>query len=904
MAGYTRVDTINNIADGNVINAADLDGEFDGIQAAFNSSTGHNHDGTAGEGAPILALGPTQNVTISASVFGVGTTNTVDLGTSSLKFKDFYLAGAASIGGTLGVTGATTLSAALTYGGVTLSNAVTGTGNMVLSASPTLTGTITAAAANFSGAVALNGNTTIGDADTDTITQTASYVTGTQLKSAKTATNTLSLAAYDTDGVAYTDLITLTASTTPTLALTSTGVGTINNMSIGATTASTGAFTSLTASTTLAVTGVATFSAGTAALPAITTTGDTNTGIFFPAADTIAFTEGGVEAMRIDSSGNLNFTGTAQRILGDFSNATTANGVLFQSSTTNGATSLGAIPNGTATGSSIRFFNNSDPTNASFLVVQAMATEVRLNSNIAGTGTYVPMTFYTGGGERARIDTSGNVGIAQTDPTTNGVSGFNNLVIGNSASTAAGITLRVSNSTTPTTGIVWARNTGGANGFVKYDQTNEAMQFGVAGVEKMRIDSSGRVGIGTSSPTRTLDIAAATGTAIAFLSSTTGTNAVYYAAGNTGGNFHIGRENSAGTTFGSSAYASVLWSEGAYPLVFATNNNERIRIDSSGNVGIGTTSPSNAKLDIASGNINLSDTYILAWGGSSGRPNIEGSKASSYLKFSTGGGTTHMMIDSSGNVGIGTSSPYTKLDVTQATAGYGSWKYCLGANATDYPAIRLLATTGNTGNIIAHDAGNLVFLTGTTATAAGTERMRINSSGYVLVGTTTSGGWNSNAQFEAKSTGGSAVSAYYASSSGGQAILCRVDGTTPSLINFFSSTTNVGSITTNGTITAYNTTSDYRLKDITGSVTGAKDFIMALKPKQGTWKSDGSKFVGFLAHEFQEVSPTSVTGVKDAVDADGKPIMQSMQASSAEVIANLVAHIQNLETRLAALETI
>ena len=151
MAGYTRVDTINNIADGNVISAADLDGEFDGIQAAFNSSTGHNHDGTSGEGAPILALGPVQDVTISASVLGVKTTNTVDLGTSSLKFKDFYLAGNASIGGTLSVTGIATLTAQPILSSLTasqavftdaskglVSNAITGTGNVVMSTSPTL----------------------------------------------------------------------------------------------------------------------------------------------------------------------------------------------------------------------------------------------------------------------------------------------------------------------------------------------------------------------------------------------------------------------------------------------------------------------------------------------------------------------------------------------------------------------------------------------------------------------------------------------------------------------------------------------------------------------------------------------------------------------------------------------
>jgi hypothetical protein len=72
-----------------------------------------------------------------------------------------------------------------------------------------------------------------------------------------------------------------------------------HNGTVGATTPAAGAFT------TLSATGVTTVQAGTAALPAITTTGDTNTGIFFPAADTIAFAEGGAESMRLDSAGNL-----------------------------------------------------------------------------------------------------------------------------------------------------------------------------------------------------------------------------------------------------------------------------------------------------------------------------------------------------------------------------------------------------------------------------------------------------------------------------------------------------------------------------------------------------------------------------------------------------------------------
>jgi cytoskeletal protein CcmA (bactofilin family) len=89
---YTRNDTSNNIADGNIINATDLDGEFDAIQSAF-ATTGHTHDGTAAEGGPITVAGPTQDLVVSATNVNPKTTNTLDLGTSSLLYKDSYLQG-------------------------------------------------------------------------------------------------------------------------------------------------------------------------------------------------------------------------------------------------------------------------------------------------------------------------------------------------------------------------------------------------------------------------------------------------------------------------------------------------------------------------------------------------------------------------------------------------------------------------------------------------------------------------------------------------------------------------------------------------------------------------------------------------------------------------------------------
>jgi hypothetical protein len=109
----------------------------------------------------------------------------------------------------------------------------------------------------------------------------------------------LAPAAFAGDAVEYNQLI---AATTGAVSIVG---GTINGTSIGATTASTGRFSTLEVTATSTFTGVSAFSAGTALLPAITTTSDTNTGIFFPAADTIAFTEGGSEVARFNSAGNL-----------------------------------------------------------------------------------------------------------------------------------------------------------------------------------------------------------------------------------------------------------------------------------------------------------------------------------------------------------------------------------------------------------------------------------------------------------------------------------------------------------------------------------------------------------------------------------------------------------------------
>ena len=151
---------------------------------------------------------------------------------------------------------------------------------------------------------------------------------------------------------------------------------TIDATAIGATTPDSGAFT------TLSATGVTTVQAGTLSLPAITTSGDTNTGIFFPAADTIAFTEGGVESMRINSSGNVGI-GT---------------------SSPTGISSYPTVDIKGASGGAIRLGSASV---GSYVYTDAAGMTV-------GTSGATPLNLFTNGTERVRIDTGGNLLVGQT----------------------------------------------------------------------------------------------------------------------------------------------------------------------------------------------------------------------------------------------------------------------------------------------------------------------------------------------------------------------------------------------------------------------------------------------------------------------------------------------------------
>ena len=150
MAGYTR-QAAANIVTGSVIDADDFNDEYNQVQSAFNASTGHTHDGTAGEGAPIETIGPSQDIVATAATLRPKTTNAVDLGTTALQYKDAFF------DGTVRTDTLTVDENATITGNLTVSGTFTDSGS----------GTQTAARAALSGGTGITYNSSTGVIDCD-----------------------------------------------------------------------------------------------------------------------------------------------------------------------------------------------------------------------------------------------------------------------------------------------------------------------------------------------------------------------------------------------------------------------------------------------------------------------------------------------------------------------------------------------------------------------------------------------------------------------------------------------------------------------------------------------------------------------------------------------------------------
>lgn len=153
------------------------------------------------------------------------------------------------------------------------------------------------------------------------------------------------------------------------------------------------------------------------------------------------------------------------------------------------------------------------------------------------------------------------------------------------------------------------------------------------------------------------------------------------------------------------------------------------------------------------------------------------------------------------------------------------------------------------------------------------------------------------------STGGGAIAADYISLAriGAPSMYLTRIGSNGGVINFHRDGTQVGSISVTGTSSAFNQTSDYRIKENVNPLPQGLRRLMCLKPVRFTYVREPERAVdGFLAHEVQEVVPEAVTGVKNEIDAAGNPVLQ--QLDNSKLVPLLVAAVQELTVALATLQ--
>jgi uncharacterized protein YaiE (UPF0345 family) len=357
-----------------------------------------------------------------------------------------------------------------------------------------------------------------------------------------------------------------------------------------------------------------------------------------------------------------------------------------------------------------------------------------------------------------------------------------------------------------------------------------AFSTGSGAAERMRINSSGNVGINTSSPTLDGSLAGL---------SVNGSGTVLQVNDDDGATLKLtdpatGANRGLGITLQGTSAAISNCESGE--LRFGTGNTERMRITSGGSVGIGTTSPNgNAKLTLSGGGLEVPTGYgVFNDTGGANATGINFTAGANVLSFYTGN-SERMRIDSSGNL--------------EMAATYGPALRNVSPSAT-VPSVLVGKTDTDTG-LGSPTGDNLSLITG------GTERVRIDSSGKTFVTNDSNVSDNNNANFcvnHSASTRG--INLHTTGTGGSDRITFQNDNGT------------VGTINTSGSSTSYATSSDYRLKTAVNYDWDATSRLKQLKPARFEWIVDGDDAVpvdGFLAHEVQDIVPEAISGTHNGM---------------------------------------
>jgi DNA-binding transcriptional regulator/RsmH inhibitor MraZ len=425
-----------------------------------------------------------------------------------------------------------------------------------------------------------------------------------------------------------------------------------------------------------------------------------------------------------------------------------------------------------------------------------------------------------------------------------------------------------------------------ASCFIDFDV--DTIKFATS-AEAMRIDSSGRVGIGTTSPG----------------SFNAGANnlVIGTGSGSEGMTIYGGAESNiffADGTAGSAAYIGrIEYAHTSDLMRFYVNNANAMTIDSASRVLVGSSSVvAHANMDdlqVGSGSgskgINIysgsGDYGTMAFGDGSGSNSYRGFVEYYHNEDSMRLGTSsleRMRVDSSGNVGIGTNAPFTPLHVSTEGAPDTSGNVTSGFVVSDGvggPAVKIgVHNTGALNYLQSGYVNNINVARNFAIFSGATEALRINTSGQVFIGDSTFGGTAAKFAVEVPASGAGCLIRVDSAANASETMLQFQDAAGQAL----------GSITSNpsANTTAYNTSSDGRLKDITGEAKGL-EIINALNPVAFTWKSSGVKAEGLIAQEVEKLVDHAVSKTKESeyLQMDYSklvtPLIKAVQELSAEV---------------------